>query len=81
MIITVVMVWLFNHSKPAMTQTVIQLMAATVASKLQFMFDTHRFTYFSTTVGWLCTGSPSSCIQVCGNFIRTPAEQCDDGNQ
>jgi hypothetical protein len=33
--------------------------------------------------GWSCTKADNLtniCIQVCGDGIKTPGEQCDDGN-
>ncbi|MBW2274741.1 MAG: DUF4215 domain-containing protein [Deltaproteobacteria bacterium] len=30
--------------------------------------------------GWICSGQPSTCVEVCGDGVPTPSESCDDGN-
>ena len=31
--------------------------------------------------GYICSGQPSVCKEICGNYAVTPSEQCDDGNK
>ena len=30
--------------------------------------------------GWTCSGQPSICLEICGDFLLVGAENCEDGN-
>jgi cysteine-rich repeat protein len=30
--------------------------------------------------GWMCSGTPTTCVSTCGDGTRVGTEQCDDGN-